>query len=91
MANPGFTVVQDDEPEQATLTERAAQGALMLGLKALSQRAIAALLDLFALITVGSAWCLWWNIPEPSVHQIVALSIYAGFVLAANFIVRKMR
>ena len=93
MADPGFKIVKDDDEPEAppSLTERAASAALLLGLKALSQRAIAALLDLFALVTVISAWWLWWSIPEPSIHQIVALSIYAAFVLAANFIVRRMR
>lgn len=65
--------------------------ALMLGLKALSQRAITAVADLFMLLTVGSAWWLWASIPDPHPTQITALGIYAVFVLCANIIVRKLR
>lgn len=63
--------------------------ALMLGLKALSQRAIAEARTYFTLLSVASAWWLWWSVPDPSNTQIVSLSIYAVFVLAANVIVRR--
>lgn len=62
---------------------------LTIGLKALSQRALTAVSDLFTLITVGSAFWLWSTIPEPNDRQIASLTIYAVFVLAANVIVRK--
>lgn len=61
----------------------------MLALKALSQRFVVALLDLFCLVTVTGAWWLWHSIPDPNVNQIVSLSIFALFVLAANVIVRR--
>lgn len=76
-----------DEPSKA---ETAAASALMLALKALSQRAIAATKDVFTLLSVGSGFVLWLNIPDPKPTQIVALSIYAAFILAANVIVRKV-
>ena len=63
--------------------------ALMLGLKALSQRAIAAAKTWFTLGSVGSAWWLWYCIPDPSPTQLVALGSYAVFVLLANVIVRR--
>lgn len=64
---------------------------LLLALKALSQRAIAALADLFMLATVGSAFVLWYLTPRPDIYQIVSLSIYSAFILAANWIVRGRR
>lgn len=90
MAERKFEVV-DNLPESSkeTFAERAGTQALILGLKALSQRAIAAIADLFMLATVGSAFWLWWSTPTPDVYQIVSLSIYAAFVLAANYIVRR--
>ena len=62
---------------------------LVLGLKTLSQRAIAAIADLLMLATVMSAFWLWYLTPKPDSYQIVALSIYVAFVLAANWIVRR--
>lgn len=86
-----FQVVRDETDDESTPAERAGTTALLIGLKALSQRALAAIADLFMLVTVGSAWWLWWSTPEPTPQQIVSLSIYACFVLAANFIVRRIR
>ena len=60
---------------------------LVMALKALSQRAVVALLQLFTLITVGSAFFLWLSTPDPNVHQIVSLSIYGSLVLAINWLV----
>jgi len=64
---------------------------IILGLKALSQRALVAVADLFMLATVLSAWWLWTSIPDPSTHQLVGLGLYGALVLAANWIVRKVR
>jgi hypothetical protein len=64
--------------------------ALMLGLGALSKRAIVALQSLFVLLATASAFILWWSVlPSPSVLQLVGLAGYALFVLAASVIVRK--
>jgi hypothetical protein len=57
----------------------------------LSQRALAALSSLFTLVTVASAWWLWKSMPEPTVLQVVSLSIYAVFILAINWIARRAR
>lgn len=88
-----FEVVADDidpgRPMAAPRTESAALGLLLLSIKALSQRAVTALADLFTLLTVASAFWLWMSIPEPNDRQIISLSIYAVFVLAANAIVRR--
>lgn len=68
----------------------AAASALGFALKALSQKALVALSSLFTLLTVGSAFFLWHYTPDPNAHQIVSLTIYALFVLAANVIVRRL-
>lgn len=82
----------DSQPEPST-TQAEDQGvafsALMLALKALSQRAFVALMDLFCLLTVGSAFWLCLTIHDPSVTQLVQIGGYFAFVLAANLIVRR--
>jgi hypothetical protein len=86
--NPGFEVVGGTEAEQP-----AASGVhiamLTIALKALSQRALVAASDLFTLVTCTGAWWLWHSTPEPTDRQIISLSIYALFTLAANYIVRR--
>lgn len=91
MARPQFEVVGEipDETPQSHVAERVSAHALMIALKALSQRALVALADLFMLTTVGSAFWLWYLTPKPDSYQIVSLSIYAVFILAANYIVRR--
>jgi hypothetical protein len=90
--NPGFEVVGGTEvepPKSAPVDQGVAIAMLTIGLKALSQRALIAATDLFTLITVGSAFWLWYLTPDPNDKQIISLSIYALFVLAANYIVRR--
>jgi hypothetical protein len=87
MAAPKFEIVPEDEPTREE--HSAAASILLLSLKTLSQRAIAALASLFFLATVASCWYLWYLTPDPSVLQITSLSIYAAFVLAANWLVRR--
>lgn len=62
---------------------------LMLGLKALSQRALISLASLFSLLTAASAFWLWFLTPKPDTYQIVSLSIYSVFILALNWLVRR--
>ena len=89
MTQPRFEVVEEPETPSASDKPPRELGLLMLALKTLSQRALLALSDLFCLGTVASAWWLWWSIPDPNAFQIVSLSIYAAFVLAANWLVRR--
>ena len=79
-----------DDPPSESLSTRVAVSALALGLKALSQRALAATRDVFTLLSVGTIFWIWNDHPDPSVTQIVSLSLYATFILAANVIVRRM-
>lgn len=94
-----FEVVDEQpEPTVTDFSSRASQAVsntatqlLVLGLKTLSQRALVATADLFTLLTIASAFWLWMATPEPNTLQIVSLSIYAVFVLLANWIVRGRR
>ena len=81
--------IPDDPPEDSKAVAAAAS-AIGLALKALSQRAIAATRDVFTLLSVGSGFWLWFNIPDPKPTQILALSLYALFILSANVIVRRV-
>ena len=79
---PQFEVVPDEPTPPGT-------NLLLLALRSLSQRAVIALADLFTLVTVLSAWVLWYGKPDPNGYQIVSLSIYALFILAVNVVIRR--
>lgn len=98
MADPkrAFEVVQetDDEPARTPhpaqpIVDSLGIETLTLGLKALSQRAIGAVKDVFTLLSVASTWWLWRSIPDPQPTQIVSLSLYAVFVVIVNWLVRR--
>lgn len=80
-----FQVV-DDEPANE---HSAATAGLVLALKALSQRALIAIDNLFTLITVALVFWLYKSTPDPNTYQLVGLGLFALFVLAANVIVRR--
>jgi hypothetical protein len=87
MASPRFEVIE--EPDQAPEQPPKEFGLLVLALKALSQRAMVALANSFTFLTMLGAWYLWYLTPDPSPTQIVSLTIFALFVLAANWLVRR--
>ena len=91
--NPGFEIVGGTETEAVKPPPAPDNGVaiamLTIGLKALSQRALTAVSDLFALITCAGAWWLWYLTPSPTYQQIVHNSIFAVFILAANYLVRR--
>ena len=91
--NPGFEVVGGTEvepkPAPAPVDHGVAIAMLQVALKALSQRALVALMDLFSLLTIGSCFWLWYLTPRPDVLQIVSLSLYGLLILAINWIVRR--
>ena len=97
-ASPKFELVADDPveaprpappPPKAPALNRVAIEMMQMALMALGQRALVALAACFTLLTVGSAFWLWFLTPEPTDRQIVSLTIYALFVLAINVIVRR--
>lgn len=90
MAARGFDLIEggEDSPPPKKQDD-AGLNLLTLGLRALSQRAVAAIADLFTLATVASAWWLWMLTPNPNINQIVSLSLYGMLILAANWIVRR--
>lgn len=87
MADPQkrFQVVEETPDE----SQAAGLSLLLLSLKTLSQRALVAIDNLFWLLTVFSVFWLWRSTPDPNAYQIAGLTIYALFVLAANFIARR--
>lgn len=76
------------EPKQPWINGVSVQ-MLSMALSALGQRAVVALAAAFSLLTVGSAFYLWYLTPDPTDRQIVSLTIYALFVLSINVIVRR--
>lgn len=87
--NTGFEVIEGGGDAPAPQASNVQIAMLTIALKALSQRALVAATDLFTLITCSGAWWLWYLTPEPTTFQIVHNSIFALFVLAANYIVRR--
>ena len=63
---------------------------MSLALKALGQRALIAISNLFMLLTGASVFVLWYRAPDdPTIRQITLLGLYAMFVLALNLVKRK--
>jgi hypothetical protein len=87
--NPGFEIVGGTEAEPQATNAQIVM--LTIALKALSQRALVALMDMFCLITCTGAWALWYMTPSPTLFQIIHNTIFAVFVLAANWIVRTRK
>lgn len=76
-------------PAKAPVLNRVSIEMMSMALSTLSQRALVALAACFTLLTVGSAFWLWFVTPDPTDRQIISLTIYAAFVLAINVIVRR--
>ena len=91
MAEPfKLEVVPEIDPaEGGQARSDAGMTMLMMGLKALSQRALIALSACFTLITVGSCFWLYMSRTSLDPQQLVLCGMYAIFVLAANVIVRR--
>ena len=80
----------EDPPEQ-TQSEKLGAQMLVMGLKALSQKAVVAAATLFTLSTIMSLFWLVMTLPDPNTMQLVEIGMYGCFVLAANIIVRRVR
>lgn len=84
-----FEIVEPEDDSPPSPAHNVAVNTILLALKALSQRALIALDNLFCLLTVFSVFWLWLLTPDPNAYQIASLTLYALFVLAANIIVRR--
>lgn len=90
-ARPGFTVV-DDRPAETPTTDQARQATqlLMVALRALSERALVAIGNLFSLFLAASVWWLARGVLDaPSDRQLIGLGLYALFVLALHLVRRR--
>lgn len=73
-----------DKPDNVVL------GAILLGLRILSERTVQVAANLLPLILVGLGFALWWKVMEtPSTFQLIGLAIYGLFALAVLWIRRK--
>ncbi len=77
-------------PRQNTGQEHAV-GALMLGLKALSQGAVIAASRFTNLAMVISVFWLFMSIPNPSQFQIVWGGMYSAFILTGLWLINRGR
>ena len=68
-----------------------AVGALMLGLKALSQGAVIAASRFTNLAMVVSVFWLFMSIPNPSQFQIVWGGMYSAFILTGLWLINRGR
>lgn len=77
-------------PQPNPAMQNAATQMLLLSLRALSQRTIVALGNLFVLLTAASAWLLWKDtLPQPSIPQLVGLALYGALILALDYLVLR--
>ncbi len=81
--------VPETESEDAQTNHDAGMAMLLMGLKALSQRALVALSACFTLITVGSCFWLYMSRTSLDPQELILCGMYALFVLAANVIVKR--
>lgn len=84
------------EPQQGQAAQPGAEAIqiatqmMTMALKALSQRAVVALANLFTLLTATSAFYLWYiALPTLDNVKIAGLTIYAAFILLLNIYGRR--
>jgi hypothetical protein len=88
--DPGKVTMAAPPPQP--LVESAATSILLTALKALSQRTLIALGNLFVLAAAGSAFWLWLvTLPSPSIQQLVGLGLYGLLMLALVHLVLRRR
>ena len=89
--------VGEDRPVEDTtksaedsFLNKVALDAMLLAFKALSQRTIIALGQLFTLLTCLSAFWLWYIVlPNPNSYQLVGLALYGAFLLLLHLVKKK--
>ena len=85
-----FSVVDEEPVQQPAPQNDAATQMLALAFRALSQRALIAVASLFTLLTCATVfWLALSVIPHPDPLQLGTLGMYATFVIALNFLVRR--
>lgn len=87
--NQQFIEVPDDEAPEKSSSEATTALALALS-RALSERAIVMMSWLLTLLTCGSVFWVWLSVPNPSPLQLVSLGVYAAFIFAVNWLVRRL-
>lgn len=76
-------------PEQQAAQQQALK-ILMLSLKVVGQRFVTALSNLFTAAALASAWFLWQSVlPNPTVNQLIGVTLYALFVGGIEWVRRK--
>lgn len=87
----GFDPMAPPEPAPPVPNEEpAGTNILLMALRALSQRTIIAISNLFVLAAAGSAFWLWYvTLPQPSVPQLVGLGLYGMLILALTHLVLR--
>lgn len=93
---PDFYQSESIPPQQpppvSARVESAATSMLFTSLRALSQRTLIAVANLFVLATAGSAFWLWLTVlPAPSVLQLVGLALYGVLILCLNWLVLRRK
>ena len=79
-------------PSQSAPEEIPGASILFTALKALSQRTLIAISNLFVLAAAGSAFWLWLvTLPSPTVYQLVGLGLYGLLMLALVHLVLRRR
>ncbi len=92
MALPRFEIIDENDAPQARPQPQgqdAAFNALMLALKAMSQKTVIALSKLATLAMTGSVFWLFMSIPNPSTNQIVWGGMYSVFILLLTFLMHR--
>jgi hypothetical protein len=82
---------QEPPPSQPSQAASALTGILFMSLRALSQRAVIALGNLFMAASAASVWWLFYGAlgSSPAPAQLIGLTLYAAFILALNFMLRR--
>lgn len=82
----GLDVEVPEEAAAPPAADAVGLGMLLLGLKTLSQRALAGARTVLTIASVASVWWLFQTaLPaNPSINQLVGLGLYSLFVLAVH-------
>lgn len=82
--------VPQAQPAQEEPSSSLGTTILFTALRALSQRTVVALSNLFVLAAAGSAFWLWLvTLPNPSVPQLIGLGLYGLLMLALTHLVLR--